>query len=445
MKNILILGAGKSSTVLIKYMLSEAQKNGWEVTVGDISKEAAEEKIGNHPNGAATYFTADDDIIRNHAIREADIVLSLLPADLHANVAADCVRYRKPFISASYVSAEMKALHSSAVEAGVLLLNECGMDPGLDHMSAMQIMDQIKRQGGRITAFESYAGGLIAPESDSNPWHYKFTWNPKNVVLAGQGVARFIWGNRVKFVPYHKLFERYDNLNVPGFGEFEGYPNRDSLNYIDLYNLHNLHTMVRGTLRKAGFCDAWNVFVQLGITDNSYKVDGLEGLSWKEFIKRFIPHDPHLSVQEKLGHYLKIGNNPELMERLEWLGLFSDEPIGMQSGTPAMVLQKLLEDKWKLEPDDKDMCVMLHLIEYELNGQRRVIQSTMTVIGENNSVTAMAKCVGLPMGIAAKLILEQQIVQTGVVIPINQEIYDPVLKILKSDFGIAFTESVQAH
>ncbi|MBP7399734.1 MAG: saccharopine dehydrogenase NADP-binding domain-containing protein [Chitinophagales bacterium] len=443
MKNILILGAGKSSTALISYMLSKAEENDWLITVGDISKEAAEAKINNHPKGAATYFSADDDVIRNHSIREADIVLSLLPHNLHAIVAADCVRYRRHFVCASYVSEEMKALHTSAENAGVLLLNECGLDPGLDHMSAMRIIHEIQNNGGVITAFESYAGGLIAPESDDNPWHYKFTWNPRNVVLAGQGVAKFIWGNKVKYVPYNKLFERYDELQVDGYGIFEGYPNRDSLKYVDTYQLKNLHTMVRGTLRTKGFCDAWNVFVQLGITDNSYQIDGLKDLTWVEFIKLYIPHDASLSIPEKLAQYLKITDRPDILEKLEWLGLFSNEPIGMESGTPADVLLKLLEKNWKLKDGDKDMCVMKHLIEYTNAGKKYLVHSNMVAIGEDEKITAMAKTVGLPMGIAATLILQGKISEVGVVIPVKPEIYNPILDILADEHNIAFQESTE--
>lgn len=443
MKNILILGAGKSSTALIGYMLASAEENNWQVTVGDISKEAAEVKIQNHPRGAATYFSADDDIIRNHSIREADIVLSLLPPHLHAVVAADCVRYGRHFVCASYVSPAMQALHPAAVDAGVLLLNECGFDPGIDHMSAMRTIHGIQNAGGVITAFESYAGGLIAPESDDNPWHYKFTWNPRNVVLAGQGVAKFIWGNKVKYVPYNKLFERFDELEVDGFGTFEGYPNRDSLNYLDIYQLHDLHTMVRGTLRKQGFCEAWNAFVQLGITDNTYQVDGLKDLTWLEFIKLYIPHDASCSVQDKLAQYLKIQHRPDIMEKLEWLGLFSDEPIGMETGTPADVLLKLLEKSWKLQDGDKDMCVMKHLIEYENAGKKYVVHSNLVAIGEDEKITAMAKTVGLPMGIAATLILRGEMRVTGVAIPVIPEIYDPILDILAQEHKIAFRESTE--
>lgn len=445
MKNILVLGAGKSSTVLIHYLLSNAVDADWLITVGDISLEAAQVKVGNHPKGNAIFFDVSDSALRRQSIANADIVLSLLPANMHFPVAKDCVQLGKNFISASYVSNEMLELHADAVKAGVILLNECGLDPGIDHMSAMELIHRIQQKGGKITAFESYTGGLIAPESDDNPWNYKFTWNPRNVVLAGQGVARFIWDNRIKYVPYHKLFERYDNLTIPGFGDFEGYPNRDSLKYITLYGLDNLDTMVRGTLRKKGFCDAWNVFVQLGVTDDSYVMEDLENMTWLDFIKAFIPYDTRFTPKDKLEQYLKLENRSEILQKLEWLGLFSSEPIGLKSGTPAQVLQKLLEDKWRLQAGDKDMCVMMHLIDYSLNGKKYLCQSSMAAIGDDSQHTAMAKTVGLPIAIAAKLILKEKLKLTGVVLPLTEEIYGPILHELQSEHGIHFTELEKAY
>lgn len=445
MKNILILGAGKSSTVLIHYLLSKAVDTDWLVTVGDISLDAAQVKVGNHPKGNAIFFDVSDDTLRKQSINNADIVISLLPANMHFQVAKDCVQLKKHFISASYISNEMLALHADAVKAGIILLNECGLDPGIDHMSAMELIHRIQQKGGQITAFESYTGGLIAPESDDNPWNYKFTWNPRNVVLAGQGVARFLWDNRIKYIPYHKLFERYDNLTIPGFGDFEGYPNRDSLKYISLYGLDNLNTMVRGTLRKKGFCDAWNVFVQLGLTDDTYQLEDLSEMTWLDYIKAFIPHDSRVSPKEKLQQYLKLEDRKEILEKLEWLGLLDEVSIGMNSGTPAQILQKLLEDKWKLEESDKDLCVMMHLIDYTLRGKKYLCQSSMAVVGDDSLHTAMAKTVGLPVAIAAKLVLEKKLRQTGVVLPLIQEIYKPILNELQSEYGIHFKEVEKAY
>ncbi len=440
MKNVLILGAGKSSTVLIDYMLNHAQEHDWHITVGDLNIEIAQQKINGHAFGSAIYFNVEEDLIRKEAISNCDLVISLLPAFLHPKVAAECVAMQKHFISASYVSAEMQELHEEAIAKDIILLNEMGLDPGIDHMSAMRILNEIRKQGGTIKLFESYTGGLIAPECDNNPWNYKITWNPRNVILAGQGTAKFLWGGAYKYIPYQKLFSRYDVLTVPGYGEFEGYPNRDSLQYRAVYQLSDIQTLVRGTLRKRGFCDAWNVFVQLGITDDSYEVEHIADFTWKDFLSSFLPAS-HLPVELNLKSYLEI-NDPTIIEKIKWLGLFGDEKINLEKATPAQALQKLIEEKLKLDAGDIDMCVMLHVIEYELNGEEIKLQSTMVAKGDDELRTAMAKTVGLPLGIAAKRILNGGISARGVVIPVEESIYEPVLLELDNDFGIRFTETI---
>ena len=311
------------------------------------------------------------------------------------------------------------------------------------------MIDQVHEAGGEVTTFESYTGGLVAPESDNNPWNYKFTWNPRNVVLAGQGTAKFLWDNQYKYIPYHKLFSRYDIMEIPGYGEFEGYPNRDSLAYRKGYGLENTATIVRGTLRKRGFCDAWNVFVQLGMTDDSYEMEGIENFSWKDFTNSFLPASTS-SIKNKLFEYSDLTNASEIQDKFEWLGLFSDEKIYNESepnikATPAQALQKLLEKKWVLEEHDKDMCVMLHLMEYTLNTQKYKVQSSRVVIGEDCLHTAMAKTVGLPAAIVVKMILNGTIQNTGIVIPVLPEIYDPVLEELKLEHGIVFDEIITAQ
>ena len=446
MKNILILGAGKSATVLIEYLLKQASIYNWMITLGDIDVNLAIQKLNKDPRGRGIYFNSGDNVVREQAIKEADIVISLLPAFLHIGIARDCVKYKKHFVSASYVSEEMKALDADAKAAGIILLNEVGLDPGIDHMSAKKMIDDVLKSGGNITAFESYTGGLIAPESDNNPWNYKFTWNPRNVILAGQGTAKFLLDHQYKYIPYHKLFSRYDILEIPGYGKFEGYPNRDSLAYRKIYGLENTATIVRGTLRKRGFCDAWNVFVQLGITDDSYNMEGIENFTWKQFTSSFLPAAVS-TVKEDMISYIEFMHSKEIQNKMEWLGLFSDEKIYKTSGenilaSPAQVLQKLLEEKWALSDTDKDMCVMLHLMEYELQDKKFVVQSSMVAIGEDGLHTAMAKTVGLPAAIAVKMILNGKIKNTGVVIPVLPEIYDPVLAELKLEHGIVFEEII---
>lgn len=439
MQNILIIGAGKSSSSLISYMLDNAVVYKWKVIVGDLSIETAQERINGHAHGRAVYFNADDDSgTKKLLLEEADIVLSLLPAHKHAPIAEMCVQLKKHFICASYVSDEMQQLHAAAIENNVILLNEMGLDPGIDHMSAMQMMDEVRSRNGKILSFESYTGGLIHPDYDTNPWQYKFTWNPRNVVLAGQGTAKFLHNKKYKYIPYQKLFERCDVLSVPNYGEFEGYPNRDSLKYREIYGLQDALTIVRGTLRKKGFCEAWNVFVQLGMTDDSYIAEGTDNLTWSQFTNAFLP-ESNTPLKTTLQQYLHI-TNEEVMQKLEWLGIFSDQKINMHNATPAQVLQKLLEEKWKLAEGDKDMCVMLHVMEYILDNKKYRRQASMVATGDDEAHTAMAKTVGLPMGIAAKMILQSKFERRGVLIPVYADIYEPVLTELKQDFGIDFVE-----
>ena len=438
MQRIFVIGAGKSSTVLIRYLLDHAAANDWFVTVGDMSAELANQKVAGHPCGEGVTFNVLDDEQRVSSIRQSDLVISLLPANMHGPVAADCVHYGRNFISASYVSPEMSALHEAAVDRGVLLLNECGLDPGIDHMSAMRMIHDAQARGGVIHSFESYAGGLIAPESDNNPWKYKFTWNPRNIVLSGQGVARFYWKDQLKLIPYNKLFQRYDLLEVPGYGTFEGYPNRDSTKYKSLYGLDGTHTLVRGTLRKKGYCDAWNALVALGITDESYEVDLPQGTTWAQFIDNYLPFDPELSLKEKYIRYFHLEQQPEVVEKLEWLGLFSDRKLDRFQGSPARIFQDLLEDKWKLDTGDKDMIVMLHKMEVEMDQKMWEVQMSLAVCGDDEMITAMAKTVGLPLAITAKNVLAGKIQRTGVVIPVTPDIYMPILHELEQDFGISF-------
>ncbi len=443
MKHVLVIGAGKSTGVLIEYLLSEAERHDWSVRVVDKAVDAARRRVGDHPRGTAEEFDASDGPRRETLVSAADLVVSMLPADLHGPVAQACLQFRKHFVSASYVSAEVHELDTVAQRAGITLLNEMGVDPGIDHMSAMSTLDGLRARGARITAFETFTGGLVAPEFDDNPWQYKFTWNPRNVVLAGQGGVKFKHNGRFKYIPYHKLFARYEPLSIPGYGDFEGYPNRDSLKYRQHYRLFGVETIYRGTLRRPGFCRAWNCLVQLGLTDDSYELENLDSMTYRDFVNAHLWYDEAMSVELKVRAYLQLDLNSPSFDRLAWLGLFDDRPIGLASGTPAQVLQKLLEEKWALAPDDRDMIAMLHKIEYELDGQRYKEQSSMVTLGSGPEQTAMAKTVGLATGIGAKLILLGEINQRGVVIPTMPAVYGPVLKELEQH-GIAFESHVEA-
>jgi saccharopine dehydrogenase (NADP+, L-glutamate forming) len=438
--SILVLGAGRSSTSLIQYLISQATLHSWHVTIGDISREAAVSRIGRGSNAKAIEFNITDQASSRHAISEADVVVSLLPANLHPLVAKICLEERKHLFTASYVSDEMKGFDAEARANDLLFLNECGLDPGIDHMSAMQIIDQIKSKGGVLNSFESFTGGLIAPETDpENPWRYKFTWNPRNVVMAGQGTARFLQDGKYKFIPYQQLFKRITTVSVPGYGEYEGYANRDSLKYLETYGLKSIKTMLRGTLRNKYYCSAWNILVQLGCCDDSYQMEEVETLTHEGFINSFLESASTLSVEENLCNMFSLAREGEEIKRLRWSGLFSKEKVGLTKGTPAQVLEHILNKRWKLAPGDKDFIVMWHRFIYDQNGIKKEIQSYLAVTGEDEVQTAMAKTVGLPLGIAAKLLLQGKIKSRGVVIPVVQEIYDPVLKEL-SELGVTMVE-----
>ncbi|MEQ9302448.1 MAG: saccharopine dehydrogenase C-terminal domain-containing protein, partial [Marinoscillum sp.] len=317
---------------------------------------------------------------------------------------------------------------------------ELGLDPGIDHMSAMKVLDRIKAEGHELTAFETFTGGLLADnQNKDNPWQYKFTWNPRNVVLAGTGTVKFIQESRLKYIPYQKLFTRTEVIHVPGYGYFEGYANRDSLKYLDLYNLRGIKTLYRGTLRRVGFCKAWNIFVQIGATDDTYEMENVAEMTHRQFINSFLQYNPHDSVELKLAHYMNLGMESEEMYKLQWLGLFENEPVGLEKGTPAQILEHILKKKWTLDESDKDMIVMWHKFNYLDNGQPKEIQSHMIALGDDAVNTAMSKTVGLPLAIAAKLVLQGKIKTRGVHIPTRKEIYEPILEELEK-MGFEFSE-----
>ena len=440
MKNILIIGAGKSSSSLIKYLLEKSDEENLKIIIADISIENALELIDNHKNASAIIFDVFNENQRKQEIEKSDIVISMLPARFHIEVAKDCLLFNKHMVTASYISKEMKALDIEAKQKGLIFMNEIGLDPGLDHMSAMQVIDRIRDNNAKILLFESFCGGLVAPESDNNLWNYKFTWNPRNVVLAGQGgAAMFIQEGTYKYIPYHKLFRRTEFLNINN-QKFEAYANRDSLKYRSVYGLDNIPTMYRGTIRKVGFSRAWNIFVQLGMTDDSYIIEDSENMSYRDFVNLFLAYSPSDSVELKLRSYLKIDQDDVMWEKLVELDLFNPEKkIRLQNATPAQMLQKILQDSWTLQKDDKDMIVMQHLFGYEIDGEKRQIESSLIVEGENQSYTAMAKTVGLPVAIATLKILKGEIKTPGVQLPISKEVYIPILKELELH-GIKFTE-----
>jgi saccharopine dehydrogenase-like NADP-dependent oxidoreductase len=441
MRRILIVGAGRSSSALVRYLLEKSGDEQLEVIIADINTENASKLVGGHPNGKVIELDIFDVDSRKKAVSESDIVISMLPARFHLEIARDCIEFGKNLVTASYVSKELKELDPEVKEKGLVFMNEVGLDPGIDHMSAMQVIDRIKGSGARMLLFESFTGGLIAPESDDNLWNYKFTWNPRNVVVAGQGgIAKFIQEGKYKYIPYHKLFRRTEFLSIEGYGKFEAYANRDSLNYREVYGLEDALTLFRGTIRRVGFSRAWNIFVQLGMTDDSYVMQGSEDMTYRDFTNSFLTYKPHDSVELKLRHYLKIDQDDVIWEKLLELDLFNDKKkVGLKDATPAQILQKILMDSWALKKDDKDMIVMYHKFGFEKEGRKRQIESSMVVVGEDQTYTAMAKTVGLPVAMACLQILNGRVHTPGVQLPLKKEMYQDVLAELEKH-GVRFVE-----
>lgn len=441
MKTILVIGAGRSSSALINYLLNNSSSCNWTIRVGDVNLKQAQDRVGTHDRGTAFVFDINNQQQREAEITNADLVVSMLPAFMHGQVAEDCVRFGKHLVTASYVSDKMKSLHEEALAKGVILLNEIGLDPGIDHMSAMQIIDEIRSKGGVMNAFYSYCGGLVAPESNDNPWGYKFSWNPRNVILAGQGTAQYISDSKYRYLPYQRLFSEAKSITVEGHGKFDAYANRDSLSYRTVYGLESIPTMLRGTLRHHGFCEAWNVFVQLGITDDTWKLEDSANMTYADLVAALLPEGKG-TLRERLAKLAGVDAGGTVMEMIEWTGVLSNVKIAMDSATPAQALQKLLEEKWKLKQGDKDMVVMQHIFEFTLNGKQQNIISSLVVKGDDEVNTAMAKTVGLPAAIAIKMILTGKYSSAGVVVPVKKDLYDPVLNELK-EYGIVFSETHQ--
>lgn len=441
MKKILIIGAGRSASSLIKYLLEKSQSENLELTIADISIDLAQKKTNNHPRAKAIALDIKNKEEREQAIQSTDLVISMLPAAMHIEVAKDCITFKKHLVTASYISPEMQALDQEAKDNNLVFMNEIGLDPGIDHMSAMKVIDEIRAKGGKMLLFESFCGGLVAPESDTNLWNYKFTWNPRNVVLAGQGgAAKFIQEGRYKYIPYHKLFKRTEFFEVEGFGRFEGYANRDSLKYRSIYGLDDILTLYRGTIRRVGFSRAWNMFVQLGMTDDGYVMEGSETMSYRDFVNSFLPFSLTDSVELKTRYQLGLEQDDIQWERLVELDIFNpDKIVGLKNATPAQILEKILSDSWRLNPEDKDMIVMYHKFGYEINGEKKQIDSKMVTLGEDQTYTAMAKTVGLPVAMAALQILNGKIKTYGVQLPLHKEVYTPILNELES-LGIEFKE-----
>jgi saccharopine dehydrogenase-like NADP-dependent oxidoreductase len=499
MKKILLFGAGKSATVLIDYLLRNALTENWIVTVVDADMVLAKSKIGNAMGGEAVSFNIQEDATRRKHIEASDIVISLLPPALHILVAKDCIQFKKNLLTASYVDDAMRELQKDIEANGLLFLCEMGLDPGIDHMSAKKLIDDIQSDGGRITSFLSHCGGLVAPESDNNPWHYKISWNPRNVVLAGKAGAIYKQKGKVKELEYKELFQQKRFVEIPDHEPLCWYPNRDSLSYISIYGLEDCETFIRTTLRHPDFMFGWKNVIELQLTDENRLYD-TDGKTLNQFYREHMDLNGfgnwlQLQMQEQLETSKKILEDlvslVELEEKVDQSGaeavdefmMVNDKGdleqidmeelktnaaatvavkmheakltlkqlfyLGMDDGetlinkgrcSAAEVLQLSLEKKLPLQPGDKDMVVMVHEIEFEKSGRKFKAISSLIITGENDQHTAMAKTVGLPLGIAAKLILNDTIKAKGLHIPIIPEIYKPVLNEL-AKHRITFNES----
>ena len=443
MKTILVAGAGKSSIYLIHYLLSNASRNKWKVIVADGSAEAISEKIKGNPFGEMAVIDITNAAEREPLVAKSDIVVSLMPPHLHIHLAKDCLKYKKNLITSSYISPEMKEMDKEVREAGLMFMCEMGLDPGIDHMTANQIIHSIQRVAGSITSFKSYCGGLIAPESDTNPWHYKFSWNPKNIVTAGLGGAKYLNLGKQVQVPYEAMFANNKKIKVPGVGPLAYYPNRDSLRYLDLYDVPDIKSFLRATLRHPDFCKGWNAILQLGLTNSEDATDTstLTHAAWVANKTGFSGNMADLPkhTAQKLG----LTTDDKVIYMLQWLGLFDDTLINKGTQSSADILLDILLLKWQMDPKDKDMVVMQHEVEYTHKEKKIKLISAMVITGENREFSAMAKTVGLPMGILARLVLNKKIVAPkGVLIPNMPSVYRPILTEL-AHYGIDFFDVVE--
>ena len=444
MTKVVVFGAGRSSGYVIRYLLEYAQKHNFQITVIDAELKNAQDKINGNPAGIAVAINIENETDRKKYIQEAEVVVSMMPPHLHTVIAQDCLLYGSHLITASYVSPAIREMDSAAKKAGLCFMNEIGLDPGIDHMSAMKIIQDVQEKGGTIHSFKSWCGGLVAPESDDNPWHYKISWNPKNVLSAGNATAKYLYQGAKKFIPYHSIFSTIYPIEIDGKGVFDGYANRDSLGYIDDYNLQDVDTLLRGTLRYKGYCKAWNILVAMGLTDDTFEIEDTASMSYADFTKSFLPeyYDSNLSCKENFKKIYNLESDPDTLDKMEYLGLFSDDKIPFVKASPAQILMDLMLKKWHLQPADKDLVIMKHEFEYTLADQKYFHESILYLEGINSQDTAMAKTVGLPAAIFTTMLLEKKCSLTGVHIPIQKEIYNFILPKLEQE-NIIFQENIK--
>jgi saccharopine dehydrogenase-like NADP-dependent oxidoreductase len=427
MMNILVFGAGRSAFLTVEYLVQNAADKGWKVTVADASEANLQLIEKDFPGTETSLSDVHNEEARKKLLSGKDIVVSLLPARFHILVAQDCLELGIHLITPSYLTPDLRAMNEGARKKGLTFIAELGLDPGIDHLSAMRIIDGLKKKGCRIFSFRSWTGGLIGKENEktrkreneNGNWNYKFSWAPYNVIRAGQDGALFKAHDEIRYVPYHRLFEEIEKIEVAG-EKLEGYYNRNSLPYQDYYGLHETTDFIRGTLRYPGFCEKWNRLVQTGITEDKVPLpNDLKNVSFHDFLKIFNAQDDKVL-----------------------LGLTEPEKAWNFAGmTGAEALQKVLEKEWEMKQDGKDRVVMLHEFGYEEQGKKWLLKSWFDLEGEDKERTAMALTVGLPLALGAELIAEGKIKTHGVLLPVIPEIYEPLLERLKG-FGVLFKEEV---
>jgi saccharopine dehydrogenase-like NADP-dependent oxidoreductase len=445
MKRILVLGAGQSTPYLTHRLLQRAEEHDWEVTVGDIDRDLAKKRIAGHPCGTAIRFDVTDELVRSTQIAWSDVVINMLSPAYQDLVAWDCVAHGRHMLSVSYRDLSVRNLDRDARRKGVLLLCELGLDPGIDHMSAMSVITRVRAAGGRIVRFRSYGSGVPAPGQEHNPLRYVITWNPRNVVMASEQGAQYMEHGKLKIVPWHHVFHHTWPVTVDGLGVFEAYPNRDSIAYMKTFGLNDVDTMIRGTLRYPGWSETWEKIVRLGLPNENMRIPNLSRRTYAEVTEMFLPMtNVDEPLEERVAQFLQISPTGRIMENLTWLGLFSDEEIGCRGETPASMMIHLLEQKLPLSPGLQDMVIILHEldVEYSREEKRERVTSTLVAMGEADGFTAMAKTVGLPTAITAELLLQEELELAGSHIPTHATIYEPVLRELEKE-GLKFTEKVK--
>jgi saccharopine dehydrogenase-like NADP-dependent oxidoreductase len=444
MKKVLILGAGMVSKPIVVYLLNK----GYRVTLGDLDQSKAQAIIDNHDNGRAISFDVKNESALSQLVQEHDITVSLLPWVFHPKVANYCLEYKKNMVTTSYVKPQMLALDAKAKEAGVIFLNEIGLDPGIDHMSAMRIIDHIHSKGGEVEEFYSFCGALVAPEVEKNPFNYKFTWAPKGVVMAGNNDGKYLLKGKTIAVPTEDLFKNPIKIHCCDVGEMEVYPNRDSLPYIDLYGIPEAKTMMRGTFRYSKWCEVIDAFKKIGLLGCDKM--SMQNLTHAQMLAKLIGANSSDNIKQKVSDFLGVATNSNPIVALEWLGLFSDTNIGREEDSPFEVVSDIMIDKMMIKEDERDMVIMQHtFVASYPDGNKEVIRSRMLDFGTLKTDTSIARTVALPAACAVEMILENKIQAKGVHIPVTPEIYNPILDTLEKldiklieEFGLPLSDNI---